>query len=52
MTRSGNLGRSFDVSPDGLRLLMLKERADDPTHAPPHLAVIQHLDRELERLAP
>ena len=52
LTRSGNLGRSYDVSPDGRRFLMLKEREVDPTFAPPHLVVIQHLDRELKRLAP
>jgi serine/threonine-protein kinase len=52
LTRSGNLGRSYDVSPDGRRFLMLKERALDPTLAPPHLVVVQHFDRELERLAP
>jgi serine/threonine-protein kinase len=52
LTRSGNLGRSYDVSPDGRRFLMLKERAVDPTLAPPHLVVVQHLDRELKRLTP
>ncbi len=52
LTRSGNLGRSYDVSPDGRRFLMLKEQALDPTLAPPHLVVVQHLDRELKRLAP
>jgi serine/threonine-protein kinase len=52
LTRSGNLGRSYDVSPDGRRFLMLKEQAVDPTLAPPHVVVIQHLDRELKRLAP
>lgn len=52
MTRSGNLGRSYDVSPDGRRFLMLKEREADPTLAPPHLVLIQHLDRELKRLVP
>jgi hypothetical protein len=52
LNRSGNLGRSYDVSPDGRRFLMLKERAIDPTLASPHLVVVQHLDRELKRLAP
>jgi hypothetical protein len=52
LTRSGNLGRSYDVSPDGRRFLMLREQALDPTLAPPHLVVVQHLDRELKRLAP
>jgi hypothetical protein len=52
LTRSGNLGRSYDVSPDGRRFLMLKEQAVDPTLAPPHVVVIQHLDRVLKRLAP
>ncbi|HEX2463022.1 MAG TPA: hypothetical protein VHR17_00275, partial [Thermoanaerobaculia bacterium] len=52
MKRSGNMGRSYDVSPDGRRFLMLKERAVDPTLPSPHLVVVQHLDRELKRLAP
>ena len=43
---------SVDVSPDGRRFLMMKERAADHTLAPPHLVVIQHLDLELKRLAP
>jgi hypothetical protein len=52
LTRSGHLGRSYDVSPDGRRFLMLKDRAVDPKLVPPHLVVIQHLDRELKRRAP
>ena len=46
------MGRSYDVSPDGRRFLMLKDLAVDPTLPPPHLVVVQHLDRELRRVAP
>jgi eukaryotic-like serine/threonine-protein kinase len=42
-----NSGRSYDVSPDGQRFLMIKG-----TDAPPVLILVQHWDEELKRLAP
>jgi serine/threonine-protein kinase len=40
-------GRSYDVSADGERFLMIKDTAP-----PPSLVVVQHWDQELKRLAP
>ena len=44
-------GRSYDVSPDGQRFLVLKP-ASEPNTAPPQLVVVQHFDEELKRLVP
>jgi serine/threonine-protein kinase len=52
LTREGDLGRTYDVSPDGKRFLMLKLPASDPSIPPPHIAIVQNLDEELKRLAP
>ena len=43
-------GRSYDVSSDPERFLMIKESADGA--ATPSLIVVQHWDEELKRLAP
>jgi serine/threonine-protein kinase len=47
----GFLGRTYDVSPDGQRFLVLKSTADVDAR-PPELVVIQHFDEELKRLVP
>ena len=48
-----NSGRSYDVSPDGQRFLMIKEsRRPSGRAAPPTLIVVQHWDEELKRLLP
>ena len=44
-----NSGRSYDVSLDGQRFLMIKGPGTD---APPALILVQHWDAELKRLAP
>ena len=47
-------GRSFDVSPDGRRFLMIKDargtRAEAPS--PPQIVVVQNWTDELKRLVP
>jgi eukaryotic-like serine/threonine-protein kinase len=45
-------GRSYDVSPDGQRFLMIKEGGIDGTAAPPSIIVVQHWVEELKRLVP
>jgi WD40 repeat protein len=50
-TGAGNPNRSYDVSPDGQRFLMIKAASADPTTVPPNIIVIQHFDEELKRLA-
>ena len=50
---SGNSGRSYDISSDGQRFLMIKEGGGtDQTAAPPQLIVVQHWVEELKRLVP
>ena len=51
-TGGGNPNRSYDVSPDGQRFLMIKAASADPTTVPPNIIVVQHFDEELKRLAP
>ena len=49
----GFLGRTYDISPDGQRVLMIKESGGaDQTAAPPQLIVVQHWIEELKRLVP
>ena len=43
-------GRSYDVSSDGQRFLMIK--AGESDGAPPQIIVVQHFDEELKRLVP
>ena len=52
-TPGANLGRTYDISPDGQRFLMIKEGGGaDQTAAPPQLIVVQHWTEELKRLVP
>jgi serine/threonine-protein kinase len=47
-------GRTYDVSPDGQRFLMLREggRSDQTAPPPPSIIVVQHWVEELKRLVP
>jgi len=46
-------GRTYDVSPDGERFLMIKATgASDKTSAPTNLIVVEHWFEELKRLVP
>ena len=45
-------GRSYDVSPDGQRFLMIKDSRADGTVAPASIVVVQHWVEELKRLVP
>ena len=45
-------GRSYDVSPDAQRFLMIKEGGADGTAAPASIIVVQHWVEELKRLVP
>jgi Tol biopolymer transport system component len=49
---AGTSGRTYDVSPDGQRFLMIKAPGTDASAAPPALIVVQHWDEELRRLVP
>ena len=42
--------RTYDVSPDGRRFLMIKQAADEATA--PQIIVVQHWSEELKRLVP
>jgi serine/threonine protein kinase len=44
--------RSYDISPDGQRFLMIKEGGADGTAAPASIIVVQHWVEELKRLVP
>ena len=44
-------GRSYDISPDDQRLLLVKAVTDPNAH-PPEIIVVQHFDQELQRLVP
>jgi hypothetical protein len=49
----GNSGRSYDISSDGQRFLMIKiGGGPDQTVAAPKVIVVQHWDEELKRLVP
>jgi hypothetical protein len=48
---TGFVGRTYDVSPDGSRFLVVKP-ANEPNAQPPQLVVVQHFDEELKRLVP
>ncbi|MGI8423531.1 MAG: protein kinase domain-containing protein, partial [Chloroflexota bacterium] len=45
-------GRSYDISPDGQRFLMIKEGAADGTAKPVSMIVVQNWVEELKRLVP
>jgi len=52
-SRGATTGRTYDVSPDGQRFLMVKEGGEsDLTAAPPSIVVVQHWVEELKRLVP
>jgi serine/threonine-protein kinase len=44
--------RTYDVSPDGQRFLMIKDAGDDQRLGPATITVVQHFDEELKRLVP
>jgi hypothetical protein len=45
--------RTYDISPDGQRFLMIKAvGASDKTSAPANLIVVEHWFEELKRLVP
>ena len=47
------IGRTYDISSDGQRFLMIKEGGGaDQTAAPPQIIVVQHWTEELTRLVP
>jgi len=48
----GTVGRTYDVSPDGQRFLMIKAPATDVAAAPSFIVIVQHWDEELKRLVP
>ena len=45
-------GRSYDVSPDGSKFLMIKEGGPGGTTSPPSFVVVQHWFAELKHLVP
>jgi hypothetical protein len=46
-------GRTYDISPDGQRFLLIKEGGgSEQAAAPVTLVVVQHFDEELKRLVP
>ena len=50
-TTGNNVGRTYDISPDGQRFLVLKQM--NVSNAPPvQLTVVEHFDEMLKRLAP
>ena len=49
---TGTSGRTYDVSPDGQRFLMIKAPGTDAGAVPPALILVQHWDEELKRLVP
>jgi len=51
ITPPGNPGRTYDVSPDGQRFLLVKP-VTTPNAPPPQLVVVQHFDEMLKRLVP
>jgi len=50
LVAAGTAGRTYDVSPDGRRFLMIKAPGTDAGAAPPAIIVVQHWDEELKRL--
>jgi Tol biopolymer transport system component len=48
----GNSGRTYDVSPDGQRFLMIKGPGTETSTASPALILVQHWDTDLKRLVP
>ena len=52
VTQTGNPGRSYDISPDGQRLLLIKQRMVGTASASTSIIVVQNWVEELKRLAP
>jgi serine/threonine-protein kinase len=48
----GNSGRSYDVSADGQRFLMIKAPGTEASATSPAVILVQHWDTELKRLVP
>ena len=48
----GNPGRTYDISPDGQRFLMIKDASAGATATPADLIVMEHWVEELKRLVP
>ena len=48
----GNIGRSYDVSPDGRRFLLIKEVAEEEQTPASDIVVVQHWLEELKRRVP
>ena len=48
----GTVWRTYEVSPDGQRFLMIKEGGADQNFTPPSLVVVQNWSEELKRLVP
>jgi len=44
--------RTYDVSPDGQRFLMIRDGATDANGPPPSLIVVEHWFEELKRVVP
>jgi hypothetical protein len=51
MVPENNVGRTYDISPDGQRFLVVKP-LNASNARPPQLVVLQHFDEELKRLVP
>jgi len=49
---SGRLGRTYDISRDGRRFLVVKETRRDQSDVPLHIIVVQNWHQELKRLVP
>jgi hypothetical protein len=49
---TGLTGRTFDISPNGQRFLMIRERGRDQTDTSPQIVVVQNWHEELKRLVP
>jgi len=48
----GNAGRTYDISPDGQRFLMIKAGGGSDQVAAPQIVIVQHWFEELKRLVP
>jgi hypothetical protein len=51
-TGEANLGRTYDVSPDGRRFLMIKDVGNDQATIQRTIVVVQHFDEMLKRVLP
>ena len=48
----GNLLRTYDISPDGRRFLMIKTAGAEAGAAPPSIVVVQNFGEELKAKVP